>query len=489
MSLKSANHNSQADRQVRVCVIGGGPAGLGTAKQFLDPPDQFTVHVFEQLTEIGGTWILRNKHATINNNATTHNDNNNHNDNTKQKQTIVDVRSHKQSIHLSSIYEEMRTNLPMPLMSFPEMREYQQHHPHTNIDIQQASFPSHRQVLGYLQRYAKHFGVERCLRLGCVVQDVAFEKLSTDSKPRWFVKVREISTNTTSTHEYDAVIVCNGHFSKPNIPAFTNQHVFRGVISHSHYYFNNKPFGAQNVLVVGNGLSAMEIALEISRNAKCVYQSMTFEQMTSHSLRYTTAVPPISHLKEHSVVFANNLELPIDVILLCTGYLFDYPFLSENTCDRLGLRVGSCIRGLFYQLFCCREPSLSFVGTPMKVVPFPLFEFQAKWIKNVLLGNVALPSVGEMIREEEDRWIQVLEQRKRPQYLHHLESKQWAYYKSVNNILGNKMIKPSEIEWMEKMYLHTIDARLRDASSFRKVQYVLDDSKTGAWHAIEHSKL
>jgi hypothetical protein len=41
-------------------------------------------------------------------------------------------------------------------------------------------------------------------------------------------------------------------------------------------------------------------------------------------------------------------------------------------------------------------PSLSFVGLPHKVLPFPLFQFQAKWIAMVLSGKVKLPPTNEM---------------------------------------------------------------------------------------------
>ena len=44
-------------------------------------------------------------------------------------------------------------------------------------------------------------------------------------------------------------------------------------------------------------------------------------------------------------------------------------------------------------------PTLSIIGLPWKVVPFPEFEVQAKWIARVLSNRVHLPSMDAMQAE------------------------------------------------------------------------------------------
>ena len=44
-------------------------------------------------------------------------------------------------------------------------------------------------------------------------------------------------------------------------------------------------------------------------------------------------------------------------------------------------------------------PTLSIIGLPWKVVPFPEFEVQAKWIARVLSKRVSLPSKAAMQAE------------------------------------------------------------------------------------------
>lgn len=47
-------------------------------------------------------------------------------------------------------------------------------------------------------------------------------------------------------------------------------------------------------------------------------------------------------------------------------------------------------------------PTLSIIGLPWKVVPFPEFEVQAKWIARVLSKRVSLPSMHSMQNEVEE---------------------------------------------------------------------------------------
>ena len=64
---------------------------------------------------------------------------------------------------------------------------------------------------------------------------------------------------------------------------------------------------------------------------------------------------------------------------------FDYsfPFLDRG-CPGLVTSADRRVDPLFLQLFHAHCPSLSFVGIPHSVVPFPLFEYQA-----LLLAAVA----------------------------------------------------------------------------------------------------
>jgi cation diffusion facilitator CzcD-associated flavoprotein CzcO len=60
------------------------------------------------------------------------------------------------------------------------------------------------------------------------------------------------------------------HHSEPDIPELPGKDSFQGNIMHSHAYREAKPFKGQRVLVVGAGPSALDIALELSKEAERV---------------------------------------------------------------------------------------------------------------------------------------------------------------------------------------------------------------------------
>lgn len=87
---------------------------------------------------------------------------------------------------------------------------------------------------------------------------------------RWILAIKNLLTKETYTKGFDAVIVCNGHFSKPYIPDIPGMKLFDGRIIHSHDYRSSKPYEEQNVIVIGAGPSGIDIALQLAKDAKQV---------------------------------------------------------------------------------------------------------------------------------------------------------------------------------------------------------------------------
>lgn len=76
--------------------------------------------------------------------------------------------------------------------------------------------------------------------------------------------------NSESTEEYDGVMVCTGRLSEPAFSQFPKQHLFNGIMMHSQNLKTTKDFEDLKVLVVGNGNSAVDAAVEISTVAQQV---------------------------------------------------------------------------------------------------------------------------------------------------------------------------------------------------------------------------
>jgi hypothetical protein len=73
-----------------------------------------------------------------------------------------------------------------------------------------------------------------------------------------------VTTEAGDTHAYDMLLVANGHHWNPRWPEPAYPGSFDGEQMHSHHYIDNESFRDKNVLVVGIGNSAMDIAVESS---------------------------------------------------------------------------------------------------------------------------------------------------------------------------------------------------------------------------------
>jgi cation diffusion facilitator CzcD-associated flavoprotein CzcO len=67
-----------------------------------------------------------------------------------------------------------------------------------------------------------------------------------------------------STSTFDAVVVCNGHYSLPRRPDLPGAGSFPGKLLHSHSYRDNAPYAGLTVVVVGASASGEDISREIA---------------------------------------------------------------------------------------------------------------------------------------------------------------------------------------------------------------------------------
>ena len=110
-----------------------------------------------------------------------------------------------------------------------------------------SKYPSRDQVVEYLELYARKFGIEPIF--GCEIESV------TQQGDSWLVK--------GSGKEFQAsnVIFCTGNTRQPRMISKDGLDTFKGEILHSSEYVNGKPFKDKDVLVIGFGNSACEIAI------------------------------------------------------------------------------------------------------------------------------------------------------------------------------------------------------------------------------------
>ena len=197
----------------RVCVIGAGSSGIASC-QVLDARG-IPFDCFEKGSGIGGNWRYDNDNE------------------------------------MSSAYESLHINTSRPMMqyaTYPMPDEY-------------PDFPNHRQIAAYFDDYVDHFGFRDKIRFNTEVT-----RVEPATGGGW-----EVTLDDGSTHRYRAVMVANGHHWNPRYPEPPFPGEFDGEEVHAHHYRTPKGYEGKNVLVLGFGNSAMDIAVETSRVANMTF--------------------------------------------------------------------------------------------------------------------------------------------------------------------------------------------------------------------------
>ncbi|KAF7722404.1 hypothetical protein EC973_003180 [Apophysomyces ossiformis] len=431
--------NTSFNNQIikRVAIIGAGPSGLSAAKVMRDEGTFEKVIVFERNCRIGGTWIYS---SDVNPNPPI----------PSVDVLKVDPPGNATRV-LSPMYDGLHTNLPHPVMAYRDFP----------FADDTPLFPSHHYVLEYLELFTKHFQLEPMIRF-----DSNVTNLQHDAEG-WKLSVKD--KNSDYMEEFDAVIVATGHYSVPRIPDINGLTTTKARILHSREYRNPEAFRDQTICVIGAGSSALDIVRETANTARQIYHSVRTDNERSakaseRSPDNVTRIGQINFVHQHQIESDDGI-FNVDTIIFATGYLYSFPFLPFQ---RTKLLVDGQVKmqNLYRDIFYINDPTLAFVGLPMRTVPFPLAQIQSTAIARCWNRKTALPSITEMHRENRedplainsDPLTFVLPREKEVRYMNTLSA--WA-----EGVDGGKSWQASNVitepipEWWHEMRLNAMQLR------------------------------
>ncbi|KAG1347847.1 Flavin-containing monooxygenase FMO GS-OX-like 9 [Cocos nucifera] len=217
------------------------------------------------------------------------------------------------------------------------------------------AFPGHREIYLYLRDFCDWFGLRELIRFNTRAENVAMVGSGeSGNNIKWVVRSKEKKCEKVMEESFDAVVVATGHYSQPSMPNIKGMDVWTKKQIHSHVYRVPEPY-----------------CDEID-----------------------------SLCEDGRVLFVDGSSITADSIIYCTGYSYSFPFLdTEGIVVVDDNRVGPLYEHTFPPLLA---PSLSFVGIPKKILGFPFFESQAKWIAQLLSGKRTLPSPDDMMKAIKD---------------------------------------------------------------------------------------
>jgi cation diffusion facilitator CzcD-associated flavoprotein CzcO len=179
-----------------VLIIGAGPAGLATAGSLALRGMQ--AQVIDAAADVGASW-----------------------------------RGHYDRLRLNTL----KAWSAMPGMRFPPATP---------------RYPSRRQMVDYLEAYARRFRIE---------PDFGQQVLKIAAAGGGWAA----ATASGRTYRARHLVLATGANRCPRMPAFDGQEGFSGTIMHSQSYRDAAPFSGQRVLVVGFGNTGAEIALDLAQ--------------------------------------------------------------------------------------------------------------------------------------------------------------------------------------------------------------------------------
>ncbi|XP_014291635.1 senecionine N-oxygenase [Halyomorpha halys] len=410
---------------MKVAVIGAGASGLISAKVLSD--EGVNYDVFEINDQVGGTWVYT--------------------ENTVDKYGLPVS---------SSMYRDLRTNLPKEVMEFSEY----------HYDIENVSYITPSQVLDYLQSFCNEYNLKDHIKLEHLVTKVS------KTNGGWLLTAKDLKHGTENTAFYDAVFVCNGHYSLPNYPEVEVKEPFQGLSLHSHYFKTPDIFDNKTVLVIGMGPSAQDITFNIHPNSKQIYLShhcpeevkLLFPEDIIHK-------PDVKAIEGSTVHFVDGTEVEVDAILYCTGYKYNFPFLDENC----GIQINNnYISPLYKQVFSITHPTMVFIGLPFRSFLFPMFEIQAKCALNVLTGAVNLPSKEEML-EDMKSWEKLQISRGYSENKFHMISDNvYEYFRGVEK--AGQVSSPCP-DLLFKIFYRCGNSRKKDLVKYRNEVFKIIDAE------------
>lgn len=405
-------------------IGGGGAAGLCAIKHSLSFGCE--VIAFEQSDRVGGTWVYTD---------------------------ATGEDKHGNDIH-SSMYKGLRTNLPKELMDFPDFP----------FPTGGCSFLAAGEVNDYLNLYADSFGLRESIKFEHHV-------LRVRPLPRgaWELIVINYQQGKYEKVIVDIVLVCNGHFSTPEISQLDGAEEFQGSQIHSHDYRTPDRFAGKKVLTVGAGPSGMDISQEIASVASKVFWSNHLsppKQIERENLEQKTDVRKFTN---NGAEFIDGSFEEFDDVVYCTGYKFTFPFLSVD-CELLC--ESNYVRPLFKHCLNINQPSMGLIGLPFYTCPFQLFDQQLRFLLTFMTGRKLLPSKEMMLedteREMKGRWQRGIKKRR----AHGLGSFQSEYFNSLSTLADIEPLKPVVL----KMYEENNRNKAENFAKYREYQFtVLND--------------
>ncbi|TDU02143.1 trimethylamine monooxygenase [Streptomyces sp. 846.5] len=345
----------------RIAVIGAGPSGLAQLHAFEEArrsgADVPEIVCFEKQSDWGGLWNYTWR---------------------------TGLDEHGDPVH-GSMYRYLWSNGPKECLEFSDYTFDE----HFGGPI--PSFPPREVLYDYITGRAKKSNVRQYIQFDTAVRRISFDAASDTFQ----VTVESYGDRSARTEEFDRVIIGTGHFSIPNMPEYPGFDTFPGRVLHSHDFRDATEFADKDLLILGSSYSAEDIALQtLKYGARSITISYRNQPMGFGWPDGISEVPALDRVEGRTAHFTDGTARDVDAIVLCTGYRHHFPFVDEE----LRLSTGNMLypADLYKGVVWTPNPRLMYLAMQDQYYTFTMFDAQAFYVRDVVLGRIPLPSADAM---------------------------------------------------------------------------------------------
>lgn len=358
----------------RVAIIGAGPSGLAALRAFesarrkgADIPE---VVCYEKQSDYGGLWNYTWR---------------------------TGLDEFGEPVH-GSMYRYLWSNGPKECLEFADY-SFEEH-----FGRPIPSYPPRAVLHDYIKGRIEKSGITNYIKLNHSVRWVSYD----DSSGKFSVTVKDLNSDEVITSEFDNVIVACGHYSTPNVPEFPGIKMFPGRVLHAHDFRSADEFAGKDVLLVGSSYSAEDIGTQCHKyGAKSITFSWRTKPMGFGWPESFKEVPLLTKVEGKTAHFKDGTSKTIDAIVLCTGYLNHFPFMEDSL--RLKSRNRLYPPNIYKGIFWWGNPKLMYIGMQDQYYTFNMFDAQAWYARDVVLGRISLPPLADQAADMV-KWIGLEEQ-------------------------------------------------------------------------------
>ena len=356
----------------RVAVIGAGPSGLAQLRAFqtaaqngADIPE---IVCFEKQANWGGLWNY-------------------------DWRTGLDANG--EPCH-ASMYRYLWSNGPKEGLEFADY-SFEEH-----FGKQIASYPPRAVLFDYIEGRVLKAKIRDWIRFDTAVRLVNYNPTTE----LFTVTVHDYANDTTYSEDFGHLVVASGHFSTPNVPYYEGFEAYNGRLLHAHDFRDAREFSGKDILILGTSYSAEDIGSQCWKyGCKSITVAHRTAPMGFDWPDNWAEVPALVKVEGKTAHFKDGTSRDVDAIVLCTGYKHHFPFLPDDlrlkTINRLA--ASDLYKGVAF----VHNPKVFYIGMQDQWFTFNMFDAQAWWARDVIMGKIEIPSDKSVlladVQEREER--------------------------------------------------------------------------------------